>query len=55
MDRVGNGYRLCVLNGWVGDKVTAGITDLFGVIGENDNGRRVEWRLLGGRQGRQCL
>ena len=44
MDRVGNGYRLCVmgdLNGWVGDRVRAGITGAFGVPGENENGRRV--------------
>ena len=44
LDRVGNGYRLCVmgdLNGWVGDWVTMGITSAFEVPGENDNGRRV--------------
>ena len=37
LDRVGNGYRLCILgdlNGW--------ITGTFGVPGENDKGRRVE-------------
>ena len=40
---VGNGYRLCVLdlNGWVEDRVRVGITDGFGVSGENSNGRRV--------------
>ena len=44
MDKVGNGYRLCLLgdlNGWVGDRVRVGITGTFGVPGENDNGRRV--------------
>ena len=29
------------LNGWIGDRTRAGITDAFGVTGENDNGRRV--------------
>ena len=28
------------LNGWVGDRVRAGITGVFGVPKENDNGRR---------------
>ena len=44
LDRVGNGFRLCVLgdlNGLIGDKTRAGITGAFGVPGENDNGRRV--------------
>ena len=44
MDRVGIGYRWCVLedlNGCVGDRMKAGITGGFGVTGENDNGRRV--------------
>ena len=43
VDRV-NGYRLCVLgdlNGLIGDRVRAGITDAFGVPEENKNGRRV--------------
>ena len=43
VNRVGNGYRLCVLedlNGWIGDRVRAGITGAFGVPRENDNGRR---------------
>ena len=38
MERVGNGYRICVLedmNGWIGDKVRSGITGAFGVPGEN--------------------
>ena len=38
-DRVGKGYRLCVLgdlNGWVGDWTRVGITGAFGVAGEND-------------------
>ena len=29
------------LNGWSGDRVTAGITGAFGVPGENKNGSRV--------------
>ena len=44
VDRVGNVYRLGVLgdlNGWVGDRVRVGITGSFGILGENDNGRRV--------------
>ena len=44
MDRVGNGYRFCVLvdmNGWIGDRVKTGITVTFGIPGENENGRRV--------------
>ena len=44
MDRVGNGYRLCVLgdlNGWIGDRVKAVITGAFGFQRENENGRRV--------------
>ena len=43
MDKVGNGYRLCVLgdlNVWIGDRVRAGITGAFGVPGENKNGRK---------------
>ena len=37
MDRVRNGYRLCVvgdLNGWIGDRARAGITGAFGFPGE---------------------
>ena len=48
MDRVGNGYRLCILgdlNRWIGDKVRAGITGAFGVSGEND---KVEFCGEGG-------
>ena len=44
VDRVGNGYRSCVvgdLNGWIGDRVRAGINGAFGVPGQNKNGRRV--------------
>ena len=43
VDRVGNWYRLCVLdlNGCSRDKLRAGITSRFGVPRENDNGRRV--------------
>ena len=29
------------LNGWVGDRLRLGITGGFGVLGENNNGRRV--------------
>ena len=54
-DSVGIGYRLCILgdlNGWRGDKARASITCAFGVLGENDKGRRVvefcaERRLCG--------
>ena len=34
LDRVGNGYRLCILrdlNGWIGDGMRPGITAAFGV------------------------
>ena len=44
MNRVGNGYRLCILgdlSGWIEDKVKVGKTSAFGVLGENDNGKRV--------------
>ena len=44
VDRVGNWYILCVmgdLNGYIGVRVRAGITDVFGVPGENENERRV--------------
>ena len=44
LDRVGNGYRLCILgnlNRWIGDETRVGITDAFGVPEENDNGRKV--------------
>ena len=44
LDRVGNWYILCVLedlNGWIGDRLRAGITGAFGVPGENENGIRV--------------
>ena len=44
LDSVGNGYRFCTLgdiNGWIGNRTRAGITGAFGILGENDNGRRV--------------
>ena len=44
MDKIGNGYILKVLgdlNGWIRDRVRAGITGASGAPGENDNGRRV--------------
>ena len=44
LDRVGNGYRLCILGdlkGWIGGRTRAGITGVFGVPGENDNRIRV--------------
>ena len=31
-----------ILNGWIGDRVRAGITGAFGAPGENDNERRVK-------------
>ena len=43
MDRVGNGYRLCLLgdlNRWIGDRVRVGITSAFGILGKNENGKR---------------
>ena len=43
LDNIGTGYRLCILedlNGCIGDRTRAGITSVFGVPGENDNGRR---------------
>ena len=44
LDRLGNGYRLCIpgdLNGWIGNRTRAIITGASGVPGESDNGRRV--------------
>ena len=44
LDRIGNGYRLCILrhlNGWIGYRTIAGITGDFGVPGENGNCRRL--------------
>ena len=44
LDRVGNGYRLCILgnlNGCIGDEMRVGVTGAFGFPGENNNGRRV--------------
>ena len=44
LDRIGNGYRLCILgdiNGWIGDRTRSGVIGAFGVSGENYNGRRV--------------
>ena len=44
LDRVENGYRLCILgdlNGWIGDRTRTGIIGTFGVPGEYDNGTRV--------------
>ena len=44
LDREGNGYRLYILGDlkrWAGDMARADITDVFGVPGENDNGRKV--------------
>ena len=43
VDRVGNGYRLCVLedlNGWTEGRVRAGIIGAFGVSGENDKEKK---------------
>ena len=39
LDSEGNAYRLCIqgdLNGWIGDRIRAGITGAFGVLEEND-------------------
>ena len=51
VDRVGNRYRLCILgdlNGWIGNRVRAGTIGAFGLLGKNDNGRRVvEFALKG--------
>ena len=44
MERAGKGYRFCLLgdlSGLVGDRVRVGITDAFGVSGENVNERRL--------------
>ena len=44
LDRVWNGYRLCILrylNGWVGDRTRVGMIGAFGVPRENDDGRKV--------------
>ena len=44
LDKVENGYRLCILgylNRWIGDRTRDGITGGFGVPRENDNGRRA--------------
>ena len=44
MDRVWNGYRLCILgdlNRWIGDETRASITGAFEVPGDSDNGRRL--------------
>ena len=44
VDRLRNGYRLCVLgdlNGCIRDRGRAGITSAFGVPGKNENERRV--------------
>ena len=41
LDKVENGYRLCILGDLNGDRTIAGITGAFRVPGENDNGKRV--------------
>ena len=44
LDSRENGYRLSNLedlNGWIGDRERASLTDAFGVPGENDKGRSV--------------
>ena len=46
LDSVGNGYRLCILgdlNKWIGNKTRTGITNDFGVPGDNNKCRRVEF------------
>ena len=45
LDRVGNGYRLCILGDLkrrIEDRTKANITGAFGVPAENDNGRSGE-------------
>ena len=44
MNGVGNECRLSMmgdLNTWVKDRMRVGITTMFGLLGENDNGKRV--------------
>ena len=44
VDRIGNGYRLCMLgnlNEWIRDNMRARIAGAYGVRRENENGRRV--------------
>ena len=39
LDRVENGYRVCILgdlNGWIRDRMRPGINGAFGAPGEND-------------------
>ena len=56
LDSVGIGYIMCILgdlNEWIGDRTRANITGAFGILGENNNGRRVvefceEWGLCVG-------
>ena len=46
LDRVSNGYIACILedlNEWIGDRARGGITGAFGVPGENDGRRLVEF------------
>ena len=45
VDRLDTEYRLYLLgdlNGWVRDRMRLSITSVFGVTGENGNGRRVK-------------
>ena len=44
LDSIGNRYRLCILGHlilWIRDRTRGSITGAFGVLGENDKGRRV--------------
>ena len=44
VDRINNGYRLCVTgdqNGWVEGRIMMTITGAFGIHSENDNKKRV--------------
>ena len=46
LNRVGNGYRLCILgdlNGWIRDWARASITSAFGTPEEIDNIMIEEW------------
>ena len=44
LDSIGDDYLLCMignLNEWAGDRVRENVTGVFGVAGNNKNGKRV--------------
>ena len=50
IDRGSNEYRLCVigdLNGWIGNRMSAGITGKFGVLGKISNGAESGYICVG--------